>query len=645
MDITQALKSTLLTEFKSEKQLLHSIKNYELYKFSNYNINQTLSIFNKTNSKLFSETNSKKHSNKVIEMVKSEFLSSKTNNYFTLFFNPINDEKEILFRLGILEKLNFDINKKELKNLYSDIIDFRTKINFSNNIITLDKKTEEILFDKYKLNIQYISKLELEHEFESLDKETLIICEDDLYVDFPVYTLKEFEKIIIGNLINSNKNLILIILNILENFEDLDKIKAAVNSLTKLNFNSDLDLQKLKEEISKDIKNDSQHLSEKISDLDMEVEKINQELKQIISTKNLSLQGEELLELLNSGDLEAVKKKLNNDTQKIILDKEKELLTFFRKNGLKIDCLFSRASYPLELDEEVKETLFNQIEQNTLTKLLSHYETLGNFSIKEIKSLINLVYFFDLFQGIKSFQKKYDLQIPQFDNSFELKDGKNIYIENPIPIDYGIGSNNFNLKGEKVSILTGANSGGKTTLLEMFLQSQILTCTGLGINASKESKIKIFDEIIYLRKFTGTQGSGAFEQTIRNLIEILNSDSSKLILVDEFEAVTEPGAAAKILIKFLTEITKKNCLCIAVSHLGIEIQSYLEKNKITNIRIDGISATGLDEKGNLITNHQPQFYELGKSTPELILKRILHDTKFWKNKSDDSKEILNEMIN
>ena len=38
--------------------------------------------------------------------------------------------------------------------------------------------------------------------------------------------------------------------------------------------------------------------------------------------------------------------------------------------------------------------------------------------------------------------------------------------------------------------------------------------------------------------------------------------------------------------------------------------------------------SGLDEQGNLITKHQPQFYELGKSTPELIMQRILQDNKF-----------------
>ena len=66
----------------------------------------------------------------------------------------------------------------------------------------------------------------------------------------------------------------------------------------------------------------------------------------------------------------------------------------------------------------------------------------------------------------------------------------------------------------------------------------------------------------------------------------------------------------------------------------------IKEENIKGIRIDGISATGLDEKGNLITNHQPQFYQLGKSTPELILKRIIQDNKFWNNKSNRYKNLL-----
>ncbi|MCA9459504.1 MAG: hypothetical protein KC550_03065, partial [Nanoarchaeota archaeon] len=296
-----------------------------------------------------------------------------------------------------------------------------------------------------------------------------------------------------------------------------------------------------------------------------------------------------------------------------------------------------------KLDEEIKDEIIKKIDLKNQELEFKTYENLGNFNLTQIKEIINFIFIFDLINGIIIFNEKYNLNKIKIGDEITLINGKNIYIKNPMPINYSIAGkeiNNIKLNAEKICILTGANSGGKTTLLEMNLQSQILTTMGLGIPAKKESTIKLFDEIIYLKKFTGTQGSGAFEQTIRNLIEILDSQTSKLILIDEFEAVTEPGAAAKILIMFLKEIQRQNSFCIAASHLGQEIQEFLKEEKIKGIRIDGISAEGLDEKGNLITNHQPQFYKLGKSTPELILKRILQDEKFWKGKTNESKELL-----
>ena len=219
-----------------------------------------------------------------------------------------------------------------------------------------------------------------------------------------------------------------------------------------------------------------------------------------------------------------------------------------------------------------------------------------------------------------------------------------MYIQNAHPISYGIGTQKLNLNQEKVSILTGANSGGKTTLLEMVLQAQVLASMGLPGAHNEHSIISLPEEIIYLKKFTGTQGSGAFEQTIRALVDILDSNTTKLMLIDEFEAVTEPGAAAKILLMFLSKIKEKEALTIAVSHLGKELDSILKEKEIKDIRIDGISATGLDEQGNLITKHQPVFYELGKSTPELIMQRILQDNKFWSDKHSGTRDIFEKLL-
>ena len=57
-------------------------------------------------------------------------------------------------------------------------------------------------------------------------------------------------------------------------------------------------------------------------------------------------------------------------------------------------------------------------------------------------------------------------------------------------------------------------------------------------------------------------------------------------------------------------------MCIRDS-LGDEVIS-----RLPDIRVDGIEASGLDEKFRLIVDRQPKFGVIGKSTPELIVKKL-----------------------
>ncbi len=653
MNITDNLKSQLLITFKTEKNLISSIKKKEIYKFKNFNSNQISKVFEIEQTNIFYESNARKHLIKIFDMIKSNFFSPLTNNYLNVFLNPTINENIINKRRLALKQIEFNfskINEKNLKQIISSIENLKLKIGFNNRILTLDKLSEEVLYDKYKLHCEFVTKLELEQIFsEEVDPKIIIISEEDLFLDLPVFDLKEFEKIIIGNILKTNKSNLLNLMSFFEEVGEYEpQIKETVKQLTDYEFNFDIDFNKLKEILEENFEENLKDITNKTLLLEQEVDIINEEIKTIISKKQLSLQGDELLNLLNSGDLTSLQNKFREDTKEIVAKKEQEIIDYYLDSKISVDNIFENSNYPLKVDEAVKDEILKKIDMVSSEIEFNYYEKLGKFSFKQIKELFNFIYFFDFLYGIKKFENKFSLIDSKIGNEFTHEKGKNIYIDNANPVDYSIGGKTvgkFKLNEERVCILTGANSGGKTTMLEMNLQSQILTTCGLGIAANKNSKIKLFEEVIYLKKFTGTVGSGAFEQTIRNLIEILDSKSTKLILIDEFEAVTEPGAAARILIQFLREIIKsKDNYCIAASHLGQEIQQFIKKENILGMRIDGISAEGLDEKGNLITNHQPQFYKLGKSTPELILKRIIMDDSFWKNKSSKSKEILKNIL-
>ncbi len=643
-DIEQAslsIQKNISQDFSSPLTFHYAYEKKHLFKFSSFSTSQLLSMFNIEKNSIFREANVKKHVQKIQEMISTQFSLKQTQNYFNYLFQPTSNKNEYEARKEIYKNLreNPILIKEEAKKIQN----IKKTLQLPFTLYSLDQSTSTYFYETYKISILTISQKELEEMEGHLDENTLIISEETLFIDAITYNKKEFEKIIIGMILKNNKETILSYINILNKVPQ--ELQALSNNLFNQTTTIEFDKERVKEILNSDIEQNFKELSTLVLNLDQEVENINAQVKEKIANKQVNLQGQELLDLLNSGSLESLQKKIEQDTKTLIQEKEHELLKLLKEKKLNATNIFENNSYPLTLDQETKEDLLRQIELKRTKDLLEYYATLDQLSFHQIDGLTHNIHCIDLLVGVNNFIKKFELNYPkEIANQIYLENGRNMYIDNPHPISYGIGTSKLDLKGEKVSILTGANSGGKTTLLEMILQAQVLASLGLPGPQSNNSIITLPEEIIYLKKFTGTQGSGAFEQTIRALVDILDSNTTKLMLIDEFEAVTEPGAAAKILLMFLSKIKEKDALTIAVSHLGKELDSILREKKISDIRIDGISATGLDEKGNLITKHQPQFYELGKSTPELIMQRILQDEGFWSQKQATTKKIFEKLL-
>ena len=97
---------------------------------------------------------------------------------------------------------------------------------------------------------------------------------------------------------------------------------------------------------------------------------------------------------------------------------------------------------------------------------------------------------------------------------------------------------------------------------------------------------------------------------------VVITDTHKLVLLDELEAITELEAAVKIIASFIDLIKDSNSYAVIVTHMAHEIMKYID------VRVDGIEAKGLDDNYNLIVDRTPRMNYLAKSTPELILRMI-----------------------
>jgi dsDNA-specific endonuclease/ATPase MutS2 len=259
-----------------------------------------------------------------------------------------------------------------------------------------------------------------------------------------------------------------------------------------------------------------------------------------------------------------------------------------------------------------------------------------------IKDAVQTLLDFDVFQAIGQFARDYQLSVPSINPDsvgVAFQEGRNIFLTQEalkdkitvIPVSYTIGKNGWapeSTNGERVVLLSGANSGGKSCLLQNVAQIAILAQMGMLVPASK-AEVGIFDELYYYAKATGMLSAGAFESSLNNLANVVLSDSSKLVCFDEWEASTEPGAAAKVVAAVLELFSENpNSCVIFISHLAEDITQLAR----IPIRVDGIEATGLDPQLNLIVNRSPQFGKIAKSTPELIVERLYRSAKDQKQK-------------
>ena len=195
------------------------------------------------------------------------------------------------------------------------------------------------------------------------------------------------------------------------------------------------------------------------------------------------------------------------------------------------------------------------------------------------------------------------------------------------PVTYAVGEHDLDLptasappSGDRVAVLTGANSGGKTTLLETLCQIQLLAQMGLPVPAS-QAEISPVDTVVFHRRHASFN-AGVLESTLRSVVPPVTDEGETLMLVDEFEAITEPGSAADLLHGLVTLTVDRTALGVFVTHLADDLEPLPAA-----ARVDGIFAEGLTTDLELEVDYQPRFETVGRSTPEFIVSRLVADAR------------------
>ena len=354
--------------------------------------------------------------------------------------------------------------------------------------------------------------------------------------------------------------------------------------------------------------------------------KIHEEVDEAMKNVKLDLSGSDMLEAL--ADAASLQRKLAQQTsdsiEQAIESATDEIANLLGEAGVRCPRNVFKSEWPTKVDRNVLDGIDSQLEElykttqsDRLISLARRLAPLKKRCEESLRKLIEL----DQWLTIGRWANSVGAVMPVIcDHGISVKSGRHLLIDGVAdPVDYGIGRCAGKDDNQSVALLTGANSGGKTTMLELLAHCTILAHMGLPVPA-QSAKVGRIESIHVLAKAGGTQSAGALEQTLLQLAEVVSNNNSKLILADELEAITEPGAGARIIAGMLEAAESHDSTCmLLVTHLAPAIIDAAGKD----LRTDGIEARGLDEDLELIVDRTPRRNYLAKSTPELIVRRLV----------------------
>ena len=325
----------------------------------------------------------------------------------------------------------------------------------------------------------------------------------------------------------------------------------------------------------------------------------------------LSITGQELMESFG--------KRLPASIQKAIDATLEEAKQRLRAAG--VTAIPFTRTLPIALDEEELERLEAE---GTHRAARHHYEAFVKVAKRlaplrpVLEAEVTRWQEFDVAFGLGCFALACDLRPATWATDLRLEGAIHLALaQDPAAqrIHYHLGTT------ESVALLTGANSGGKTTLLETVGQVAILARLGLPVPAAAAG-LPWFDEV-HLLSARRTLDAGAFETFLRTFLPLAQPTARRLVLADEVEAVTEAEAAGRILAFFLERMARTESLAIVVTHMAPHILAGTQ----APLRVDGIEATGLDDQNRLVVDRNPRLGQMARSTPEFIVQRLAATAK------------------
>ena len=410
-----------------------------------------------------------------------------------------------------------------------------------------------------------------------------------------------------------------------------DRIRAAAQVHDAAGLDAPLDtdtvdaaLARLTEEGTVADDDELDRLSVAVDDLDAAVSMAestaNDRLREAIEERDVTIEGADLLSLVERGA--GVDSLLDRE----LADEYDEAIAAARDHlvdALALDDHAARAraafpdepTFPVEADDRVVSKLREELTA-ARDRRAAHLKRELAAELADLRdpaeNLVDAALELDVELAVARFARDFDCTMPTFDgDGVRIEAGRSplldVAFEDVEPVDYGV---------DGVAVLSGVNSGGKTSTLDLVGLVAVLGQMGLPVPA-ESAELERFEALHYQAKSQGTLDAGAFESTLREFGDLVAGDDRRLVLVDELESITEPGASALIIAGILEALYESDATAVFVSHLAGEIRDTCG----FDVQVDGIEATGLVD-GELRVERSPVKGKLARSTPELIVEKL-----------------------
>lgn len=224
-------------------------------------------------------------------------------------------------------------------------------------------------------------------------------------------------------------------------------------------------------------------------------------------------------------------------------------------------------------EERVREMLSRKIAEKEAV-LLENCEKMGALDLALARAI---------------YAMKHDLTKPEIveDHVISFEDGRNLQVEDIIrekgktfcPISLSL--------ADGVTMITGANMGGKTISLKLAGQIPILAQYGFFVPA-KHAKIGLsnYMQILIGDSQSVERGLSSFGSEMEELKEILDKGQERsLILIDEIASGTNPTEGTALTKSLVDYLIKKPYISLITTHF----ESVTERKDIVNMQVRGLA--------------------------------------------------------